>query len=760
MIRLSRVRLSDERRIGFVSAERRTQFVPQPLLMGLGGVPTLMMGLDGGLWILGGVRWRWRKRDSGGGEYHSPIKMPHLNRGVLEPVLPSSSVGDNYDDDPIKPGRGLRQGDPLSPYLFIICAEGLSCLLNREESGNRIHGATVCRGAPSVIHLLFADDCYLFFRASIEETEVIMRVLEEYESMSGQKINFQKTNIMFSVNSPDKLREDICRLLGVDEVADQGKYLGLPSLVGRNKRQILNFIRDRVWHKIKGWSAKTLSRGGKEILLKTVAQAMPNFVMNVFLIPLDLCDELERMMNSYWWGRNREEKKGICWARWDRLCKPKKFGGIGFRKIHEFNIAMLSRQAWRLHTNSDSLMSRVFKAKYFPKSSFLSATLRSNPSFVWRSIFATQEVMRKGIRLRIGNGETADIWRDPWLTDLESGFVKTDERRDLAGSKVWQLFKEGTKEWDLDIIRELFSEEDQMRILSVPVSIRNIEDSWCLSGEKSGEENQRSAFCWNKLWNLNIPLHIRNFLWRLVSGFLPSVEALARKRVFINAQCQVCGSVDETVEHIFFGCEVAVSCWNVSNLKFNLTAVSDVLEWCRSWLEKLKKEESELAAMICWQLWMNRNSAVWENKRRDATTLLNSASQQLLAWKNARRQNLVEGEGKIEEDDGRVVWKPPNAGLFDARSAELIGIREVLSWLKGWRNLIVESDALEVIQDIRNPIQAKGDFLAAHLLARNTRSLSGHRDWFSNFPEYLTPEYLLVDYQVLDGPSFLAINDP
>ena len=90
---------------------------------------------------------------------------------------------------------------------------------------------------------------------------------------------------------------------------------------------------------------KMLSRAGKEILLKTVAQAMPNYAINVYLIPLDLCKELEIMTNSFWWGSKRHGGgSGINWMKWERLCKPKDFGGIGFKQLHLFNIAMLGKQ--------------------------------------------------------------------------------------------------------------------------------------------------------------------------------------------------------------------------------------------------------------------------------------------------------------------------------------------------------------------------------------------------------------------------------
>jgi len=110
---------------------------------------------------------------------------------------------------PIIPKRGLRQGDPLSPYLFIICAEGLSALLKRAEAKGDIHGIKVCRGAPLLTHLLFADDCFLFCRATIRESTKIKEILQAYEAVSGQAINFQKSEIFFSKNTLEVDREAI-----------------------------------------------------------------------------------------------------------------------------------------------------------------------------------------------------------------------------------------------------------------------------------------------------------------------------------------------------------------------------------------------------------------------------------------------------------------------------------------------------------------------------------------------------------------------
>lgn len=105
------------------------------------------------------------------------------------------------------------------------------------------------------------------------------------------------------------------------------------------------------------------------MMLKYVAQVIPNFRISLFFIPMNLCEGMEKKTNALWWGRGPNEK-GIKWMIWEKWCKPKTGKGLGFRSLQIFNIAILAKEGWRIMKKSNPLVSGIMKAKYYPSTNF------------------------------------------------------------------------------------------------------------------------------------------------------------------------------------------------------------------------------------------------------------------------------------------------------------------------------------------------------------------------------------------------------
>ena len=224
-----------------------------------------------------------------------------------------------------------------------------------------------------------------------------------YCNASGQRVNTDKSAIYFSKGVPEVTQNEIKNALDVQNESLSEKYLGLPTDVGKNMEGSFKYLKDRIWKHIQGWMEKCLSAGGKEVLIKSVAQSIPTYSMSCFKLYRGLTEHINSLIRKLWWGSKRGQRKPA-WVSWKTMCKPKHMGGIGFRDIELFNLALLARQVWRLLQDPESLSARVLPARYYPQSNILVANLGARPFQVWRSLMEGRDVLALGLIKRIRSG--------------------------------------------------------------------------------------------------------------------------------------------------------------------------------------------------------------------------------------------------------------------------------------------------------------------------------------------------------------------
>ncbi|GLU21285.1 hypothetical protein SLE2022_374310 [Rubroshorea leprosula] len=300
-------------------------------------------------------------------------------------------------------------------------------------------------------------------------------------------------------------------------------------------------------------------------------------------------------------------------------------GGLGFRSLHEFNVSMLGKQGWRLMTNPDSLAAWVLKAKYFPRTDLMHAELKPACSLTWRSIWGSQELLRKGCRKLIGDGRSTEIWGDPWLPGYSEYCIQSPRLDNCELRYVSDLIDDNSHTWNRDLILSTFNPHEARLILSLPLGWMQRNDGWmwsftwhgnysvcsgyhCVMNMQRDMDVPRSssvAFGDNKIWDLNILGKIKFFTWSAYCNVLPTKENLQKKHVQVDLQCPVCGFDIESIVHCLLFCSVARAVWHGSPLnlhvfEFPFSSFADFFDIMST---NLEREQLELLCTLSWKIW-------------------------------------------------------------------------------------------------------------------------------------------------------------
>ncbi|KAM2673196.1 hypothetical protein EV2_014512 [Malus domestica] len=571
------------------------------------------------------------------------------------------------------PTRGLRQGDPLSPYLFLLVSEVLSLLIQKASGTKMINGVQFNPMGPCISHIFFADDTLIFLRADKKNCSNLGSLIQEYCLASGQQVNLQKSSVFFGANLPGALRGELAGILGMPTVETPGCYLGVPTIWGRSKKGGLAYVKDRVLEKVQGWKQSILSSAGKEVLIKAVIQAIPAYPMNIFKFPANFCNELDSIMSNFWWG-HKGNKRRIHWVSKNIMGLPKAEGGLGFRSFRDFNDALLAKQCWRLLHDKHSLWARVMKARYFPHCSFLDAKRGGRASWAWSSLLSGRDLLLNESHWQIFNGKGVRVWLDRWLPTLPVGHPLP--RGDVQVSRntlVSMLLSPEKDGWDIDFLKPFISASEFVAIQETQIGDPCLDDRlvWpfdrCgLYTVKSGyhcvhaKREQRVNFgssssvtvpgkLWKAIWNLNTPPKLRVFLWKTVHNALATLAGLFRRLVAPSPMCPICKIHEETIEHLFLLCPWVEVIWFGGMLSHRIirSSISSWVNWLVNITNITLNSKAEMdrvlsyVAFTCWHIWKSRCNFLFQNGSINPRNVLAAIDTSVSAFSEASRNKVI-----------------------------------------------------------------------------------------------------------------------
>ncbi|CAL5382784.1 unnamed protein product [Camellia sinensis] len=263
-----------------------------------------------------------------------------------------------------KPSKGLRQGDPLSPYLFVLCMERLSNMINHRVEAKDWRGLPLSKKGPNISHFFFfADDLMFFAKADVVNCQTILEVLNEFSMLSGLRVNLTKSKLFVSPNVDRRKAKDLSHICGIGLTQNLGKFLGVPLLHSRVNKHHFIPILERMQQKFAGWKTGVLSLAGRATLIQLVTNAIPAYTMQTLELPRKVCDEIDKLNRNFLWGDSLERKK-VHLVNWQQVCHKKKNGGLGIRRARDQNLALLSKLGWKLLNKEEGLWLEVLRNKY------------------------------------------------------------------------------------------------------------------------------------------------------------------------------------------------------------------------------------------------------------------------------------------------------------------------------------------------------------------------------------------------------------
>ncbi|KAG9446327.1 hypothetical protein H6P81_012455 [Aristolochia fimbriata] len=509
--------------------------------------------------------------------------------------------------------RGVRQGDPLSPLLFNIAAEGLAAFFEQLMHIGWLENPLPENELPMV---QFTDDTVIFCQGKIEQVIRLKAALYLLEHTSGQKVNWSKSKLL-GINIPGRLMEEAAEALGCSIGELPMTQLGLPLFEGQIGKHLWDPVIERLNRRLTAWKGKHLSKAGRLVLLKSSLMGIPTFLLSFLHCPKAMVRNMESVMKKFLWRGAIEEFK-FHQVGWREVCQAKKTGGLGIRNISDFNKALLQKWCW--HINEE---------RHSPR--------RLSP--IWRNLYKIFCSFEQKIRILPGKGDRTSFWDDLWIGDttLKAKFPQLfTQLRDQEAVEVAEMDRL------ISTARLDQNQEDKMLWIPTTEGRFTVKTTYEALANSNASDTHPSYLA----WTLKGPPKAQFLLWVALHKKMLTRENLSRRGMTLQTTlCPVCGLTTETVDHITLHCSNSWNIWMALTemFGFHFCAPHSLHDFIIQWRAMYSGTKRWMMAeatttIVAWCIWEERNKRVFLTRSSDWKLILKNIITKVIEWLRTRKE--------------------------------------------------------------------------------------------------------------------------